>query len=178
MRQDDRMPPSAIQVRVREARASDEARLARLDSAAWSPRSGFPSVIGQAGDVFFPAGSPPEAHLVGELDGTVVGYLRLGPATSLPENAHVLVVHGLAVAPEARRRGVATALLAAAEQRARKRGARKLSLRALSSNPEAIRLYTRLGFEQEGVLCAEFLIDGGYVDDVLLAKHLGDAAGG
>ena len=88
-------------------------------------------------------------------------------------------VLGLAVAPEARRRGVATALLAAAEQRARARGARKLSLRTFSTNPEAIQLYSRLGFEREGLLRAEFLIEGQYVDDILLAKDLtGPAANG
>jgi RimJ/RimL family protein N-acetyltransferase len=67
---------------------------------------------------------------------------------------------------------VATALLAAAEQRARDRGARKLSLRTFSTNPEAIRLYSRFGFEREGLLRAEFLIEGQYVDDILLAKDL------
>jgi ribosomal protein S18 acetylase RimI-like enzyme len=71
---------------------------------------------------------------------------------------------------------VATALLTAAEQRARERGARKLSLRVLSSNPDAIRLYTQLGFEQEGRLLGEFLIEGRYVDDLLLAKRLDGAA--
>ena len=81
-------------------------------------------------------------------------------------------VLGLAVAPEARRRGVATALLTAAEERARARGARKLSLRTFSTNPHAISLYTRFGFQREGVLRAEYLIDGQYVDDVLLAKYL------
>jgi ribosomal protein S18 acetylase RimI-like enzyme len=173
VRQDGRMPPSANSVVVREAYASDESRLVWLDRVAWSPRSGFPSVIKRAGDAFFLADSPPQAHLVAEIGAEVVGYLRLGPASRLPENAHVLVVQGLAVVQQARRRGVATALLTAAEQRARSRGARKLSLRALGSNDDAIRLYTRLGYQPEGVLRDEFLIEGRYVDDVLLAKHLG-----
>ena len=158
------------------ARAADETQLARLDRVAWTPQSGFPSVTRQAGGVFFTAGSPPQAHLVGTIDGPVVGYIRLSVPSPLPEEAHVLAVHGLAVAPEARRRGVATALLTAAEQRARERGARKLSLRVLSTNPDAIRLYTQLGFEQEGRLLGEFLIEGRYVDDLLLAKHLDGAA--
>jgi RimJ/RimL family protein N-acetyltransferase len=68
--------------------------------------------------------------------------------------------------------GAASALLAAAEQRARAAGARKLSLRVLGTNEPAIRLYDRLGFKREGVLRAEFCIDGAYVDDVLMAKHL------
>jgi ribosomal protein S18 acetylase RimI-like enzyme len=171
------MPAADAPIEVRMARAADEAQLARLDQVAWSPQSGFPSVARQAGDLFFTAGSPPQAHLVGIIGGAVVGYIRLATPSPLPEEAHVLAVHGLAVAPEARRRGVATALLTAAEQRARRRGARKLSLRVLSTNPGAIQLYTQLGFEQEGRLLGEFLIEGRYVDDVLLTKHLGDGAG-
>ena len=166
------MTATGSPVQVRVARASDEAQLARLDRISWSPESGFPSVMQQAGTVFFLIDSPPQAFLVGEIDGAIVGYVRLGSPTPLPENAHVLAVLGLAVAPEARRRGVATALLAAAELRARARGARKLSLRAFSTNPRAIALYTRFGFEEEGRLRAEFLIGGRYVDDVLLAKFL------
>jgi ribosomal protein S18 acetylase RimI-like enzyme len=168
------LPPTPVQVRV--ARASDEAQLVRLDNTAWSPQSGFPSVIRQAGPVFFFAESPPQAHLVAEINGTVVGYIRLRPASPLPENAHVIGVFGLAVAPDARHRGVGTALLTAAEQHARARGARKLSMRVLSTNPDAIRLYTGLGFEREGVLRDEFLIEGRYVDDVLMSKHLGGPA--
>ena len=159
-------------VEVRVARASDEAQLARLDKISWSPQSGFPSVIQQAGSVFFLTESPPQAFLVAVIDGAVVGYIRLGSPLPLPENAHVIGVLGLAVAPEARRRGVATALLAAAEERARSRGVRKLSLRTFSTNPAAIRLYTRFGFQREGLLRGEFLIGGQYVDDILLAKYL------
>jgi ribosomal protein S18 acetylase RimI-like enzyme len=163
-------------VAVRIARAEDEPALARLDAAAWTPESGFPSVMERSGDpyyTFFTDGSPPAAHLVAELDGWLVGYLRLKPATPLAENAHVLAVMGLAVTPRARRRGVAAALLTAAEQHARDRGAHKLSLRVLSTNASAQRLYERLGFEREGVLREEFCIDGRYVDDVLMAKRLG-----
>ena len=84
----------------------------------------------------------------------------------------MLGIVGLAVAPGDRRRGVASALLAAAEQHARVRGARKLSLRVLGTNETAMRLYERLGFRREGTLRDEFRIDGRFVDDVLMAKHL------
>lgn len=125
---------------------------------------------------FFTADNPPDAHLVAELRGVVVGYVRLKAPTHLPENAHVVQVQGLAVHPDARRRGIAAMLLAAAEQRARDRGLRKLSLRVLSTNQGAISLYERLGFSREGDLREEFLINGSYVDDILMAKHLGPPA--
>jgi len=161
-------------ITVRAARAEDEAGLAGLDAASWTPASGFPSVMERGHDpffTFFTDDSPPQAHLVAELDGRLAGYLRLKPVTKLPESAHVLGVAGLAVAPGDRRRGVASALLAAAEQQARARGARKLSLRVLSTNAPAMRLYERLGFRPEGVLRDEFCIDGRYLDDVIMAKH-------
>ena len=160
---------------VRVARPEDEAGLARLDAAAWTPASGFPSVAERVNDpffTFFTDNSPPEAHLVAELDGRLAGYIRLKPVTPLRENTHVLGIVGLAVAPGDRRRGVGSALLAAAEQHARARGARKLSLRVLGTNETAMRLYERHGFVLEGTLRDEFRIDGRFVDDVLMAKHL------
>jgi ribosomal protein S18 acetylase RimI-like enzyme len=159
-------------LQVRVARLGDEPGVAAVDAAAWSPESGFPSVIQAADGSFFSPDSPPEAHLVAEIDGQIAGYLRLKPMTRLPENAHVLGVLGLAVAPAARRQGVAAALLTAAEDQARARGAVKLSLRVLSTNNSAIRLYERQGFEHEGRLRGEFLIEGRYVDDVLMAKQI------
>lgn len=172
--EDDRKSVAADRdhVQVRRARLGDEPDIAALDAAAWSPESGFPSVIQAADGSFFSPDSPPEAHLVAEIGGRITGYLRLKPMTRLPENAHVLGVFGLAVAPAARRRGVAAALLAAAEGQARARGAAKLSLRVLSTNHSAIRLYERQGFAHEGLLRGEFLIDGRYVDDVLMAKQI------
>ena len=177
MRQDKGMPADAGQITVRQARVPDEARLAALEAAAWTPQSGFPSVIRRAGTAFFGVAGPPGAHLVAEVDDALAGYIRLGPSTPLPENAHVVLIQGLAVDPGLRRLGVATALLWAAERRAAGRGARKLSLHVLSTNPGAMRLYARFGFEREGMLRAEFLIDGRYVDDVLLTKHLGGPPG-
>src|SRR5215471_18067887 len=94
-------------VAVRVARTGDEAALGRLDAAAWTPASGFPSVIERVNDpffTFFTDDSPPEAHLVAELDGRLAGYIRVKPVTPLRENAHVLGIVGLAVAPGTRRR--------------------------------------------------------------------------
>jgi ribosomal protein S18 acetylase RimI-like enzyme len=164
-------------LRLRVARAADDVPLAALDARAWSPQSGFPTVTQAArrARTFFTADSPPHVHLICEIGGQLVGYVRVRPATPLPENGHVFGVLGLAVAPEARRRGVASKLLAAAGEFARTRGARKLSLRVLGTNDAAMRLYEKLGFEREGVLRGEFLIDGQYVDDILMTRYLDNA---
>jgi ribosomal protein S18 acetylase RimI-like enzyme len=165
-------PPS--EVRVRPARLADQAVLTELDEIAWSAESGFPSVMvpGTRDGAFFNADNPPEAHLVAELDGTVIGYIKLKPPTRLIENAHVVQVQGLAVHPAARRHGAAASLLDAAEKQLRERGIRKLSLRVLSTNEAAIRLYERHGFAREGVLLEEFCINGRYVHDIQMAKRL------
>jgi len=124
-----------------------------------------------AGELRAQAG-PQQRFFVAELDGRLAGYIRVKPATTLRENAHVLGIVGLDVGPGDRRQGVGSALLAAAEPHARARGARKLSLRVLGTNETALRLYERHGFRREGTLRDEFLIEGRFVDDVLMTKHL------
>jgi ribosomal protein S18 acetylase RimI-like enzyme len=162
------------QVHVRTGRAGDEAALHALDVASWDASSVFPSVLARLADEpFFTDDHGPEAHLVAELDGVVAGYARLRPATPLAENAHVVQVNGLAVAPFARGRGVALALLAATEDLARSRGAAKVTLRVLGTNAAARRVYQRAGYVEEGRLRGEFRIDGVEVDDHLLARYLG-----
>lgn len=158
-------------VTVRAASPSDDDRLAALDAAASDP--GTYVVPPAAGRAFFGDSTKPADVLVAVLAGRVVGYAKIRPATSLASNAHVQQIQGLAVDPTVRRRGVARTLLDAAAEEARRRGARKLSLRVLSSNPGAQALYRSNGYEVEGVLREEFRIeDGRYVDDVVMARRL------
>jgi ribosomal protein S18 acetylase RimI-like enzyme len=84
----------------------------------------------------------------------------------------VLQLSGLAVHPRRQRSGAGRALVEAAVEQARDRGARKLSLRVLGVNTGARNLYQACGFVVEGILRAEFLLDGRYVDDVLMARYL------
>lgn len=174
MGDDGRVPET---VTTRAARAADEDALRRLDAAAWDAASLFPSVLATIADTsFFGEGREPADHLVAELDGVVVGYVRLRAATPMPESAHVLQVNGLAVSELARGRGVAGALLAAAEERALAQGAAKITLRVLGTNGTARRVYERAGYVVEGVLLGEFRIDGVDVDDYNLARYLTPAA--
>ena len=154
---------------VRPATASDDAALLGIDIA--EPGTGFPSVFARPRSSFFGAAEPSDT-LVAAFDDEVVGYLTLTHPTPLPENAHVLAVEGFVVARGARRRGVGRALLEYAAEVARERGARKLSLRVLATNPGARRLYEAAGFDVEGVLADEFVIDGAPVDDVVMGKDL------
>jgi ribosomal protein S18 acetylase RimI-like enzyme len=160
-----------VSVATRPARPDDEARLTRIDRATWSPLTS-PAPVPGDGWTFFSAGTSPEEVLVAEVGGAVAGYVKLGHPTPLDASRHVLMINGLAVDPELQGRGVGRALLEAALAEARRRGARKLSLRVLGDNERARALYERAGFEVEGVLRAEFHLDGRDVDDVLMARSV------
>ena len=158
-------------IEVRPARLEDDAALVRIDEQTWTPEVS-PAPQPPAGTALLGERVPPEDVLVAELDGAVAGYALLARGFPVPAHAHVLVLNGLAVAPEAGGRGVGRALVEAAVAEARRRGARKLTLRVLGPNAVARRLYARCGFVEEGVLRGEFHLGGRYVDDVLMARDL------
>ncbi|MFI6372045.1 GNAT family N-acetyltransferase [Streptomyces sp. NPDC050546] len=157
---------------IRPARLDDEEELGRLDRTTWSPLHAVQPRPEPPYSPFFSERDPWHECLVAELDGAVAGYLRLGVATPLACNAHVRMIRGLAVAEEARGHGVARALLRAAGEEARRQGARRITLRVLAHNAPARRLYESEGFVVEGILPEEFLLDGKYVDDVLMGYSL------
>ncbi len=156
---------------VRPATTADGEALAVLDVETWTPLAAV-TPRPTAPQPFFDGRHAPSDHLVADLDGVVVGYVTLGHPTPLASNAHVVQIQGLAVAEVARGRGVARALLRAAADEARRRGARRLTLRVLAPNAPARALYESEGFTVEGVLPQEFLVDGRYVDDVLMGRAL------
>jgi ribosomal protein S18 acetylase RimI-like enzyme len=142
--------------------------LAEIDRVTWSG-SVTPAARWSADRGFFAAGADPHNVLLAEVDGVTAGYAQLDAPTPLASNRHVLELRGLAVLPPYQRRGVARQLIAAAIDAAAARGVRRLRLRVLATNQVARGFYASLGFAVEGILHEEFLIDGRYVDDVLMA---------
>jgi len=156
---------------IRPARAADDAALVGIDDAAWNDTSS-PAPTPPPGRAFFDEDRTPDGVLVAERDGAVVGYVVLGRGFPLASHAHVLVLKEIAVDVDAVGTGIGEALVRAAVAEARRRGARRLTLRVLTTNPVAQRLYTRCGFAVEGVLRGEFHLGGRYVDDALMAIDL------
>lgn len=74
----------------------------------------------------------------------VLGYV--GSQTVLGESDMM----NIAVAPDARRRGIAQLLIGALTQQLRERGSHSLSLEVRPSNAAAVSLYRKLGFAQVG----------------------------
>jgi ribosomal protein S18 acetylase RimI-like enzyme len=101
-------------------------------------------------------------------DGLAVLRFRL----SLWSSGKECYLAELYVVPGLRGQGIGRALMEAAIEQARRRGARRLTLRVLGPNTRAQALYESLGFEVEGVQREEFLLEGRYVDDVLMALRL------
>lgn len=158
-------------IEVRTARADDEAALVAIDDLTWTAATS-PAPLPDGPRVFFGERLDPADALVADVDGTVAGYATLRNVIPSPSHAHVLEINGVAVHPDASGRGAGRRLVEAAVEEARSRGARKVTLRVLGSNAVARRLYERCGFVEEGVLREEFLLDGHYVDDVLMARYL------
>ncbi|MEU3460008.1 GNAT family N-acetyltransferase [Streptomyces sp. NPDC006733] len=160
---------------VRSASYADEADLVGIDIRTWSflhavlPRP-------DADKPFFDERHTPEGILVAQVDGRLAGYVRIVSPTPLPCNAHVRQIQGLAVDTWARGRGVARRLMDEALREAGRQGATRMTLRVLGHNAPARRLYESMGFTVEGVLPGEFLLEGTYVDDVLMGRPLDLAA--
>jgi ribosomal protein S18 acetylase RimI-like enzyme len=88
---------------------------------------------------------------VAELDGRLAGYALAGvhhrPATKLTPAERWIDLDQIAVAPEARRRGVARALCEEVIAHARALGLEGVQLNVWAFNPEAQALFTSLGFD-------------------------------
>ncbi|MGW6796357.1 N-acetyltransferase family protein [Streptomyces chartreusis] len=157
---------------IRIALPDDEEELSLLDRRTWSHLHAVTPRPQPPYSPFFDERHAPGDHLVAELDRRIVGYVRLGFPTPLASNAHVRQIQGLAVSDEARGHGVGRALIRAVVEEARRRGARRLTLRVLGHNTPARMLYESEGFVVEGVLPEEFFLEGGYVDDVIMGQTL------
>jgi len=159
---------------TRQAVAADGPRLYRLDHDSWSSVSEVSARSAPPGpdSTLFDERHRPQDYLVAELDGEIVGYIRLVPPTPLPSNAHIQQISGLAVDRTARRRGVGAVLVAAAVERARRVGARRVTLRVLGGNTAARKLYEAAGFTVQGLSPEEFYLDGHYVDDISMGLTL------
>jgi ribosomal-protein-alanine N-acetyltransferase len=130
--------PGRLGVRLRAARAADLTAVGLIERASFSDpwsESAFASLIDGA-DCFFAVATLP--------GGSVVGYVVAWFAADQGDVANI------AVAPEARGRGVGAALLDRALEAAADAGVRELFLEVRESNAGARALYASRGFEEIG----------------------------
>ena len=88
------------------------------------------------------------AVLVATLDGRVVGIAALSATWTIEHGGPAMWLEELYVEPSSRGRGIGRALLSAAADTARARGARTLDLEVEASHTRAANLYAREGFRR------------------------------
>jgi ribosomal protein S18 acetylase RimI-like enzyme len=97
-------------------------------------------------DLAHARGSPASAVLVARAEGELIASVMVG------YDGHRGWVYYLAVAPEARRRGMGRRMMQAAEAWLREREAPKIQLMVRATNAAVIGFYERLGLERQDVV--------------------------
>jgi phosphinothricin acetyltransferase len=104
-------------------------------------------------------------------NGAVLGWGSLNSFNPRPAYDHV-ADFSVYVAREQRGRGIGDALLGALVDRARALGYHKLVLAAFPSNAPGMRLYERHGFAPVGIYHEQGMLDGRWVDVIVMEKVL------
>jgi phosphinothricin acetyltransferase len=114
---------------------------------------------------------PRHPVLVAEQDGTVVGWGSLNQFN--PRKAYDFVADfSVYVQREWRGKGVGSALLRALIARAKQLGYHKMVLSAFPWNTAGTALYQKCGFRTVGIYKEQGLLDGKWVDTVIMEKIL------
>jgi L-amino acid N-acyltransferase YncA len=109
--------------------------------------------------------------LVAEEAGAVVGWGSLNPFNPRAAYDHV-ADFSVYVARSSRGAGVGRRLLERLIEVAREIGYHKLVLAAFEWNVSGIALYTRMGFRHVGIYREQGLLDGRWVDTIVMEKLL------
>jgi ribosomal protein S18 acetylase RimI-like enzyme len=108
---------------------------------------------------------------VAEVDGAVVGYLKLGPSTLPVETeAPAIELRQLYVLKDHHGSGIAAALTDWGIAKAKERGAEEIYLTVYTDNHRARRFYERYGFE--GVGRYEFMVGNHADEDIIMRRFL------
>lgn len=97
----------------------------------------------------------------------VVGWADIFPEDNPRQNHRGSL--GMGVVSEYRGQGVGTQLLQAALKQAQEFGLEKVELNVYTTNTNAIALYKKLGFKEEGLIKKYRKLDGVYFDCLLMA---------
>jgi L-amino acid N-acyltransferase YncA len=117
------------------------------------------------------AREPRHPVLVAELDGTIVGWGSLNHFN--PRKAYDFVADfSVYIEREWRGKGVGSALLRALIARAKQLGYHKMVLSAFPWNTAGMGLYEKYGFRTVGIYKEQGLLDGKWVDTIVMEKIL------
>lgn len=173
-----------MSVAYREASVADAATLAAIGARTfvatfghlYSPANLAAFLVNHRPERWAAALAGEAAVRLAEVDGTAVGYARIGPLTFPVDDdgRAALQLYQLYVDPPWHGSGVAPTLLAWAVATARQRGAADLWLSVYVGNPRARAFYARAGFVE--VAPYTFMV-GDHADDDILCRLALDTAG-
>lgn len=111
--------------------------------------------------------------LVAERNGFVVGWGSIN-TFNRREAYRFVADFSIYVARSDRGMGVGSALMAAIIESAKERGYHKLVLSAFPQNSAGMSLYARFGFREVGIYREQGVIDGKWVDTIIMERMLDD----
>jgi ribosomal-protein-alanine N-acetyltransferase len=147
-----------LHLRIRQFEKDDLPGIMRIERASFN-RDAWPRELFVAY-----ASAAPALFLVAKADGRIAGYSIATLALPNRDCKGVATdgraeIESLAVLPRYRNLGVATVLLKRTIQKARRSGARAISLMVRRKNESAIQLYRKLGFVRVATI-ANYYPDG------------------
>lgn len=165
--------PSA-ELTVRDARADDTATIAVIYNQGIADRIATLETEERTPEervAWLAARGPRHPVLVAERDGTVVGWGSLNQFN--PRKAYDYVADFSVYVERAwRGKGVGSALLRALIARAKQLGYHKMVLSAFPWNALGMALYEKHGFRTVGIYKEQGLLDGKWVDTIIMEKIL------
>jgi ribosomal protein S18 acetylase RimI-like enzyme len=109
-------------------------------------------------------------YLVAEYRGDLAGWLELNRLQ--PRRMQHVALLTIAVGAQWRRLGIGRALLRRSFSWAQQVGLHKITLNVRAGNTAAIALYEAEGFVHEGREVDQFAVDGGFEDNLVMARFL------
>jgi ribosomal-protein-alanine N-acetyltransferase len=145
---------------IRDFRRAEFLELWRIDQACFEPHFAYSQK-----ELAWYMSRPGAFTLVAENDGATAGFVTAAPLKQ--GSGHIITID---VVEDARRSGVGSELLRAAEERLRTGGCERVQLEVSVSNTAAIRFYQRHGY---GILRTLPRYYNGELDALLMEKLLG-----
>ena len=165
--------PSA-ELTVRDARPADAAAIAVIYNQGIADRIATLETVERTPEervAWLAARGPRHPVLVAERDRVVVGWGSLNPFN--PRKAYEYVADFSVYVERAwRGKGVGSALLRALIARAQQLGYHKMVLSAFPWNALGMALYQKHGFRTVGIYKEQGLLDGQWVDTIIMEKIL------
>jgi L-amino acid N-acyltransferase YncA len=163
------------EVRLRDATQADVLRICAIHNQGIEDRAATLDVDLHTPDEqleWFRRHDPRQPVVVAEAVAVIIGWVSLNQFSARPAYRYVA---DLSVYIERgwRGKGVGTRLLCEIEARARGLGYHKVVLSAFPFNQAGIRLYEKFGFRTVGMYHEQGLIDGRWVDTIIMERSLG-----